>query len=167
MSQAIFLRDYRATDVGAMFRLDEACFAVEFRFDRDSMREFAEERGATTLIAEDAAGELAGFVIAHIEPMAAGKRGYVVTLDVALRSRRIGVAGRLMREAERRAALAGAVRMELHVFVENDAAIRFYEGRGYRRMGIRQNFYGQGRDGWAYRKDLKQAEFGETALIGR
>ena len=70
MNGEIFLRDYRTTDLDVISRLDELCFAEEFRFDRESMREFAEERGAITLIAEDAAKELAGFVITHVEKTA-------------------------------------------------------------------------------------------------
>jgi ribosomal-protein-alanine N-acetyltransferase len=155
MSGEIFLREYRTTDLHAMFRLDAACFAEEFRFDRKSMREFAEQRGAITLIAEDAANELTGFVITHIEKTATGSRAYVVTLDVAFESRRSGIAGRLMQETEHRATLACAARVELHVFVENEGAIRFYEGRGYRRFGMKAGFYGRGLDAWVYRKELE------------
>ena len=60
MSSEIFLRDYRATDLEAMFQLDEACFAEEFRFDRESMREFAEERNAVVRIAQKVAVRLSG-----------------------------------------------------------------------------------------------------------
>src|SRR5258708_34926460 len=70
MSAEIFFRDYRATDLEAMFQLDEACFAEEFRFDRESMREFAEERNAIVRIAEKACGEIVGFVIVHVERVA-------------------------------------------------------------------------------------------------
>jgi ribosomal-protein-alanine N-acetyltransferase len=149
------IRTYRGDDLKAISRLDELCFAEEFRFDRESMREFAEERGAITLIAEDAAKELAGFVITHVEKTATGRRAYVVTLDVVFESRRSGIAGRLMQETEHRAALAGATRVELHVFVENEGAIRFYEGRGYRRLGMKAGFYGRGLDAWVYRKELE------------
>ena len=155
MSGEVFLRDYWTTDLDAMFRLDAACFAEEFRFDWKSMRAFAEQRGAITLIAEGAAKELAGFVITHVEKTATGRRAYVVTLDVVFESRRSGIAGRLMQETEHRAALAGATRVELHVFVENEGAIRFYEGRGYRRLGMKAGFYGRGLDAWVYRKELE------------
>jgi ribosomal-protein-alanine N-acetyltransferase len=157
MNGEIFLRDYRTTDLDAMFRLDVACFAEEFRFDRKSMRAFAEQRGSITLIAEDAAKELAGFVITHVEKTATGRCAYVVTLDVVFESRRSGIAGRLMQETEHRAALAGAKRAELHVFVENEGAIRFYEGRGYRKLGMKAGFYGRGLDAWVYRKELETA----------
>jgi [ribosomal protein S18]-alanine N-acetyltransferase len=148
------LRRYRVDDLEAMFRLDELCFSEQFRFDRESMRKFAETRRAITLIAENVSGELAGFAITHVEKMIAGRRAYVVTLDVAFGDRRTGVAGRLMEETEHLAALAGAAWIELHVFVENEGAVRFYEGLGYRRLGTRAGFYGRRLDAWVYRKDL-------------
>jgi ribosomal-protein-alanine N-acetyltransferase len=155
MSNKIFLRNYRATDLETIFRLDQLCFSERFRFDRESMREFVEAPGAITLIAEDVDGELVGCSITHLEETANGMRAYVVTLDVALESRRNGVAGKLMEESERRVATAGATRTELHVFVKNEEAIRFYEGRGYLRLRLRADFYGDGVDAWVYRKDLE------------
>jgi len=138
-----------------MFRLDVACFAPEFRFDRASMRAFAEERGALALVAETVAGELVGFVIVHVERGAMGLRGYLVTLDVAEQWRRKGIAERLMREAEARTIAAGARWMELHVFTGNEAAIRFYERLGYERLAMRRRFYGaDGLDALVYRKEI-------------
>jgi ribosomal-protein-alanine N-acetyltransferase len=155
MKSEILLRDYRVDDLEAMFRLDEACFAEEFRFDRRSMRIFAGGRDAITLVAEKVAGGIAGFVIVHVERAAAGLRGYVVTLDVTEEHRREGLAGRLMREAEARVAEAGAGRMELHVFTGNEGAIRFYERLGYVRIGLSRGFYGKaGLDAFVYRKEL-------------
>jgi [ribosomal protein S18]-alanine N-acetyltransferase len=151
----ISLRNYRALDIEAMFRLDVACFAPEFRFDRESMRVFAEERDAIALVAEKMDGELAGFVIIHVERVAAGRRGYVVTLDVAETWRRRGLARLLMREAEMRAVATGARWMELHVFTGNEAAIRFYERLGYERIAMRRRFYGaEGLDAFVYRKEI-------------
>jgi ribosomal-protein-alanine N-acetyltransferase len=151
----ISLRNYRGLDIDAMFRLDVACFAPEFRFDRKSMRVFAEERDAIALVAEKIDGELLGFVIVNIERLAAGRRGYVVTLDVAEAWRRRGLAGILMREAAARAVAAGARWMELHVFTGNEAAIRFYEQLGYKRIPMMRRFYGaEGLDAFVYRKEL-------------
>ena len=92
MSDEIFLRDYRAPDLEAMFQLDKACFSEEFRFDRRAMRVFAEEQDAVVRIAETEQGELVGFVIVHLEAFVTGGRGYVVTLDVAPDHRRTGMA---------------------------------------------------------------------------
>jgi [ribosomal protein S18]-alanine N-acetyltransferase len=155
MSGEIFLRDYRATDLEAMFRLDEACFAEEFQFDRKSMREFAEEANAIVRVAEKVGGEMVGFVIVHVERAATGQRAYVVTLDVATECRQLGLGGRLMREAEACAAAAGARWMQLHVFTGNAAAIRFYERLGYQRLRVQRRFYGAaGLDAFVCGKEL-------------
>lgn len=65
MNRETVFRKYRNDDLEAIFRLDEVCFAEEFRFDLGSMSAFAGARDAVTLIAEDR-GELIGFVIAHV-----------------------------------------------------------------------------------------------------
>jgi ribosomal-protein-alanine N-acetyltransferase len=154
MSGDIVLRSYRTTDLDAMFRLDKTCFAEEFRFDRESMREFAEERNAVVQIAESC-GEIVGFVIVHVEGAVSERQAYVVTLDVAAEYRRKGLAGWLMQEAEASALAAGVRWMQLHVFTGNAAAISFYERQGYERIGLSRRFYGKaGLDAFRYRKSL-------------
>jgi [ribosomal protein S18]-alanine N-acetyltransferase len=148
----VLVREYRDSDLDAICALDEACFAVEFRFSRESMRRFAALRGAISLIAEAPDGEIAGFVIVHLERAA---RGYVVTLDVAEEWRRRGLAGTLMEAAEARVREAGALLMGLHVFTGNEGAVRFYERQGYVRVGIVPGFYGMaGGNALVYRKEL-------------
>jgi [ribosomal protein S18]-alanine N-acetyltransferase len=150
------LRAYREGDLDAIYRLDQLCFSNEFRFGRESMRAFAEAKGAVTLIAETTGGEIPGFVIVQIERRGDSVLGYVVTLDVAEKYRRKGLARTLLLEAERRATVAGALWMELHVFTGNEAAIRFYERSGYARVELRRRFYGgAGLDAFVYRKELE------------
>jgi [ribosomal protein S18]-alanine N-acetyltransferase len=154
MSDEIVLRDYRPADLDAMFRLDQECFAAEFRFDRESIQVFAEEPGAVVRIAEKNA-KIVGFVIIHLEGLVKATRGYVVTLDVEAEYRGCGVARRLMEQAEARVAVSGALSMELHVFTRNEGAIRFYERLGYERIAERLGFYGKtGLDAFVYRKKL-------------
>jgi ribosomal-protein-alanine N-acetyltransferase len=151
----IVLREYREADLEAICRLDEDCFAAAFLFDRKSMREFAEARNAICLVAETRHGGVDGFVIVHLDLIAAGLRGYVVTLDVAEEHRREGVASKLLLEAESRAGAVGARQMELHVFTGNEGAIRFYERMGYGRLAVRRRFYrADGLDAFLYRKEL-------------
>jgi ribosomal-protein-alanine N-acetyltransferase len=158
MASEVVLREYRAGDLEAICLLDEVCFAEAFRFDRASMRLFAERRRAISLVAEVEGGnEIAGFVIVHLEGNGAALRGYVVTLDVAEEWRRRGVAEALMDEAEGQAKAAGAVVMDLHVYTGNEGAIRFYEGRGYVQTGVGKRFYGAaGLDAFVYRKVLEE-----------
>jgi ribosomal-protein-alanine N-acetyltransferase len=142
-------REYRAGDLEAIFALDQVCFANPFQFSRRAMRQFAEARNALTVVAEDeATAQIAGFCIAHVE----GRAGYVVTLDVAAEHRRRGLAGAMMQRIEQQAVAAGCDTMELHVFVENDAAIAFYEREGYERAQVVRAFYGPHRNAYLYRK---------------
>lgn len=155
MIEEIELREYRPSYLDAMYSLDRECFSEEFRFDRESMRVFAEEPDSIVRVAVKTGGDLAGFVIVHVQPMAKGELAYVVTLDVADEYRRRGVARRLLSQAEERAGAVGALWMELHVFTGNDSAIRFYESSGYGRVGLRRRFYGKaGLDAFVYRKAL-------------
>lgn len=154
-TETISLRDYRDEDLEEMTRVDDICFAADFRFDQASMGAFAEARNAVAVVAETASGEMAGFVIAHMERAPAGLRGYIVTLDVLPEYRHGGLGARLIGEAERRVLAAGARWMDLHVFTGNDGAVRFYERMGYKRMGRKERFYGEvGLDAFVYRKAL-------------
>lgn len=165
MGDEVVLRRYRPADLQSMFEMDVICFSEPFRFDRRSMRRFANAPNAVALVAErvirDASSRrLVGFVIVQVERAAEGWRGYVVTLDVSPAERRVGVAGRLMAEAEALTKGVGAGRMELDVYVGNEGAIRFYEGRGYEQTGVRRGFYGRAGgaalDAYAYRKELSE-----------
>ena len=155
MEKRIRLRNYQRSDLDAIFRLDMICFSEAFRFDRASMRRFAESKRAISLIAEGEDGEVCGFVIVHLGRRGEDWLGYAVTLDVAPAFRRKGVAAGLMREAERRAHEVGARRMELHVFAGNEGAVGFYERMGYHRQGDHRGFYGKPElDALIYRKSL-------------
>ena len=67
----MFFGSILSGDLDRIVRLDERCFDEEFRFDRSSMKAYAEARNAVSLIAEKE-GEIVGFAIAHIDRIAAG-----------------------------------------------------------------------------------------------
>jgi ribosomal-protein-alanine N-acetyltransferase len=149
LSREIALRSYCEGDLDAMFRLDEECFEEPFRFTQAAMQRFAESRKARVVIAESA-GAMAGFAILSVE----GRWGYVVTLDVAEELRGHGLARQLMQALEQKAVEAECVVVGLHVFIGNEAAIRFYERAGFERAGDVPGFYGEGLNAWVYTKKL-------------
>lgn len=152
------LREYTSSDLRTIFALDEVCFEPPFRFSARAMQQFAEARNALTVVAEDeAAEEIAGFAIAHVERAGKGLRAYVVTLDVAPLHRRHGLARQMMQSIEQQATEAGCSFIELHVSVENDSAIAFYEREGYERSHMVKSFYGLGRHAYVYRKTVGSA----------
>ena len=116
MEDDVLLRRYRPEDLETIFRMDRACFEEPFRFDRRSMRRFAESRNSLVLIAERSAGDISGFVIIHIEAVAGLTTGYIVTLDVSPEQRRSGIATLLMTHGEACARNAGASAMKLHAY---------------------------------------------------
>jgi [ribosomal protein S18]-alanine N-acetyltransferase len=151
------LREYTKSDLEAIFALDEVCFEAPFRFSARAMKQFAEARNALTVIAENDVGEIAGFCIAHVERAVKGLRAYVVTLDVAPYYRRHGLARQMLEHIEQQAVEAGCGSMELHVSVDNEGAISFYEREGYERSHMVKSFYGLGRHAYVYQKVLASA----------
>ncbi len=151
------LREYNSNDLAKIFELDEICFEPPFQFSSRAMQQFAEARNALTVVAENEADEVAAFCIAHLERAGKGLRAYVVTLDVAPQYRRHGLARQMMERIEQQAAEAGCDSIELHVSVQNDGAIAFYESQGYERSHIVKSFYGLGRHAYVYRKTMASA----------
>ena len=149
----IRLRPYRTNDLDAMHALDVVCFEKPFRFTHRAMRRFAEAPQARVVIADDE-GTLVGFVILHIEDAAGERVGYIVTLDVSPTYRRRGIAGRLMREVERRTSGEGCATLLLHVFTGNQPAIRFYAANGFVSSNREIDFYGPAKDAWTFYKPL-------------
>jgi ribosomal-protein-alanine N-acetyltransferase len=149
----IRLREYRREDLHAIFKLDEACFGLPFRFTLAAMRNFAESRRALTVVAEreDA---IVGFCIAHVERGLRRSVGYVVTLDVSADARRQGLARRMLKTIEEQAREKRCDEMALHVSIENASAIAFYERARYVRSHTAEGFYGRGLDAFVYRKPL-------------
>lgn len=148
------MRAYRREDLPAIFALDEICFAPAFRFSLAAMRRFAEARNALTVVAESESG-VAGFCIAHVERVRGERVGYIVTLDVAPEARRHGLARRMMLQIEDEARDAGCGTMGLHVSVENESAMLFYEREGYVRTHTVADFYGPELDAYVYEKTIK------------
>ncbi len=151
------LREYNSGDLGTIFALDEVCFEPPFRFSARVMQQFAEARNALTVVAENETGEVAAFCIAHVERAGKGLRAYVVTLDVAPQYRRHGLARQMMERIEKQAVEAGCEGLALHVSVDNEGAIAFYESEGYEQSHMVKSFYGLGRHAYVYRKELGSA----------
>jgi ribosomal protein S18 acetylase RimI-like enzyme len=136
-----------------MYRLDCLCFAPPFRFDLRFMERLALRPDVLVVVAEQG-GEMRGFVIYEIDDRKEFSSAYVATLDVHPEYRRLGIAKALMDEADGLAMLAGVNHIRLHVFAGNEAAIRFYEGRGCKRVAVTTDFYGRGLDGILYLKRM-------------
>lgn len=96
-------------------------------------------RDADLFLVVEEAGRIVGSVLGGFD----GRRGMMYHLAVEHSHRQHGIGALLMDELERRLRDRGCIRYYLLVTQDNEAAIRFYEGRGWQRMQL-----------FAYGKDL-------------
>ncbi len=154
-------RLYQPADFAALYAVEELSFDAPFRFSRALMRKLIANPNSATWIAEENAGEknkqMAGFAIVDWATVPKGTVAYIQTIEVNPASRRKGIASELLRLSEVSALVVGATAIWLHVDVENTAAMRLYEGRGYARKGREEHFYARNRAAFIYAKSLAAA----------
>jgi ribosomal protein S18 acetylase RimI-like enzyme len=157
---------YQPADFAELYAVEEVCFEPPFRFSRALMRKLIANPNSATWIAKESVAdekltgensELAGFAIVDWATVPKGTVAYIQTIEVNPGSRRQGIASELLRLSEVSAQVVGATAIWLHVDVENTAAMRLYEGRGYARKGREEHFYARNRAAFIYAKTLAAA----------
>lgn len=146
-------RLYQPGDFAALYAVEELCFDRPFRFSHVLMRKLVANPNSATWIAEENS-ELAGFAIVDWATVPKWTVAYIQTVEVASSHRGHGVASELLRLSENAARAAGATAIWLHVDIENSAAIRLYERRGYSPKGREEHFYARHRAAFIYAKPL-------------
>jgi [ribosomal protein S18]-alanine N-acetyltransferase len=159
---SITLRSYAPADFGSLYLIDQACYEPRIAYSRTELRRYLRFPGADCVIAEampknsaessaeNSAPATIGFCItAH-----KGGFGYVITMDVLAAHRRHGVGSMLLVEAERRLVASGVRHIGLETATDNAAAIAFWQRHGYRKHGVRKNYYPGGRDAYSMAKRL-------------
>lgn len=144
-----WVREYRMCDLDEMHAIELQCFSPLLCYSRAKLRALAESKRSITVVG-NCDGEMAGFCIARVE---AG-RGYILTLDVAVKLRRRGVGQILMRTIESMVCASGNRAISLHVQAKNFGAIRFYENLGFSRVCYVPAYYRCTDDAWLYTKVL-------------
>jgi [ribosomal protein S18]-alanine N-acetyltransferase len=147
------LRSYRDSDLDTLYRIDQACFPPGVSYSRQELEDFVHHRRSATWVAESQA-ELVGFLVANRELPHAG---HIITIDVVEAWRRRGVGRALMDVAEAWAEQQNLLVIFLETAVDNTAAQRFYESRGYERFRRIEQYYGNGAAAWLMVKRLKKS----------
>ena len=118
------------------------------------MRQLIEDPNSATWIAEEEA-ELIGFSIVEWPADPGESAAYIQTLEVHPAYRGRGIGARAARPRRRiRPSRPERTSSALHVDVENAAAIRLYESRGYARQGREEHYYARHRAAFVYAKPL-------------
>lgn len=137
-------------DLSALADLDRLCFPTPTAFGRATLLYYLYLPNCVNFVERSPDGMVRGFVIAshqHVSTPHAGDyvEGHIVTLDVHPEFRRHGTATRLMDRAIEKLRNAGAAEIALEVGVTNVAAIKLYEGFGFRVCGLLKDYYANGR----------------------
>lgn len=109
-------------------------------------------------VAENAKGQIVGYVLAKMEEDAVPPHGHITSLAVLRTHRKMGIATKLMKQAHKRMEQAfGAVNCTLHVRYTNRAAHHLYSHTlGYEIYDIEKGYYADGEDAYAMKHTFRE-----------
>lgn len=137
----IGLRPAQRNDLRSLHALDKLCFREGISYTLAEMKYLLTQEQSISIVAENEAGTLAGFVMVEIEFKGKASLGHVVTIDVDPSFRRAGVGRLLMQEMESQLLRQGALGIHLEVAVDNESAQQFYRNLGYVAVGRIPKYY--------------------------
>jgi len=122
-------------DLPEVMRMERECFASPWtkRMFKDEL----ESPVSRIILARGEEGALMGFVCLWVIL----DEAHILNVAVKKRYRRQGIGRALVLEALRRARELGARMADLEVRSRNTAALRLYEGLGFRLVGFRKGYY--------------------------
>lgn len=177
------LRAYTPGDFERLYVIDQSCYEPRIAYSRTELHHYLRFPGADCVVAEATQINFAEAIQRDSAKVAPGKSaeasasgntppalmgfcitahraasGYIVTMDVLAEYRRHGVGSILLIEAERRLAAAGIRQIGLETATDNSPAIAFWQKHGYRKSGVRKNYYPGGRDAYTMAKRLPASQ---------
>lgn len=148
----ISIRLAQPSDIEAIHAIDHICFSGPVAYDMETFMFYLHDRSSETWVADSADG-VVGFAIFD---MGSRGRAHFITLDVLPKHRKKRVGSALMDHARERARARGASALALQVAVNNQLAMDFYERRGYAKIRLIKNYYGDNTDAWEMKLDLRK-----------
>ena len=145
----IRVREYEEGDFETLCETDHLCYEPAVAYSRREMRAYLNAPGAECVVAEGVGG-VAGFCITVRKK----EKAYIVTIDVLEAFRKRGVGSAMLAEAEKRLAMQDVHTIALDTATDNSSAIAFWQKHGYRKIGVRQGYYPNGRDAFAMIKSI-------------
>lgn len=147
----VTLRRGRTEDAAALFRLEQEVFHLEQLPVRSFQRYL--RIASADLIVADHGGSCVGYALATYR--ADRRAGWLISLGVSTRASGRGIGMALLQAIEAAARQRGFAALKLETRADNDAAIRLYERVGYRRTGLKRDYYGDHCDAVVYERELE------------
>jgi len=149
-AEKISFRPGTIEDAQRMCEIDRACFEPFIAYPVEVFYYHLLIKRDPSFVAIDD-GRIIGFILTS---KTARANGLLVTIDILDGRRREGIGAKLLELAEHAQKKRGCRKIQLQVSVENSAAIGFYEKMGYVKKKQLRNYYGPGRDGFLYSKEI-------------
>lgn len=140
MSRGLLLRRAEPADVPALEALERACFTHPWTAAQLAGEVAAGSPGFVLVLEGPAGGAPSGLCAYGAFRMVLDEM-HVMNVAVVPTERRRGIARWLLRFAMGRAARRGACRALLEVRAGNREAVALYESLGFRRLGVRREYY--------------------------
>jgi ribosomal-protein-alanine N-acetyltransferase len=154
-SRRFRVRAARGADLDALIELEQRVFATD-RLSRASLRRLLASPSAQVIVADVVVAEggsgLAGAAVVLFRARATVARLYSIAVAPSMSGR--GIAGALLRIAERTAVRRKCRCMRLEVHVTNRAAIKCYRKGGYQQFGRHRSYYADGGDALRFEKPI-------------
>ena len=144
------IRPMTTADLSAVLEIEKALFPIDAWTDALFLAELAEVSISRDVSVAILDSELVGYASFRY----VGKQGDVNTVAVASDQQGKGIGTALMDWLESQAALRNVREIFLEVRSDNEAAIKMYDARGYERIDIRRNYYGNTIDANIMRKKV-------------
>jgi ribosomal-protein-alanine acetyltransferase len=132
------------------YRIELQCFNEE-AFAKQQIAYLLTDFNTIALDAKSGA-DIAGFIIAQIE-FEDQEYGHIITLNIAPKHRRKGIATKLIAETENYLKQRGIHECRLEVREDNHAAIKLYHKLGYQTISKLERYYGK-KHGFYLKKPL-------------
>jgi ribosomal-protein-alanine acetyltransferase len=122
-----------------LYEIEKQCFKIE-AFSKQQIAYLLTGYNVISLAAR-VNGEIAGFIIGQIDIENNLPIGHILTIDVAPRHHRKGIAQQLLREIEDIFKAKGIKECRLEVREDNAAALNLYLKAGYKKVAKLENYY--------------------------
>jgi len=147
LAERFYEREYRPGDERAVYEVETLCFPDAWPLDFFASETVAEGRYHRILI-EAGSEKLAAYLLCIWQYLDL----HVLNIGVRPEFRRLGLARRLLAGAEDELCRRGGESIILEARISNTPARSLYRALGYREIGIRPRYYGDGEDGVVMQK---------------
>jgi ribosomal-protein-alanine N-acetyltransferase len=145
---AVIFRKAEEADMPGLMNIEEDCFGAE-RFRPEVVRAFLMRDKAFIVACVEEGGIVGSAMAMYSEEVGEGK---IASIAVMRRMRGQGIGAQLLEECENVFRAHGLKRYSLEVETSNEPAVSLYKTRGYRTVGVIDDFYGAGRHAYCMQK---------------